>query len=270
VKEGAGGLRDYHAAIWAMRAVLPSARGLEDLLHYGLLTESEMEDYRDALDFLWWVRNELHLLANRRQDQMSFETQEQIAAALGYPDGGADAPLPVELFMGDYYRHARAIRSFSELAIEQCRARVRRASDRRRRHAGRFPRGGRSPEIPTRRTCASVRCDCWAFAVAQENDVALSRCGAHRAREPAPDRRRLSQLSRDDCRFLRILDSERVMRTLMTMNDRRDRALPAGVAHVRRWQHVVITPTRSTCTRSSWSRNCDACGAVNTSARCPT
>ena len=44
VKEGAGGLRDYHAACWAMQAALPGARSRSDLLHQGLLTQQEMAD----------------------------------------------------------------------------------------------------------------------------------------------------------------------------------------------------------------------------------
>lgn len=247
VKEGAGGLRDYHAAIWAMRAVLPTAHGLEDLLHYGLLTESEMEAYRDALDFLWRVRNELHLLAKRRQDQMSFELQEQIAAAFGYPDGGPDAPLPVELFMSDYYRHARAIRNYSELAIEQCRARARRTPlpavapvvvEDGFRLVGdhlEIPHAAHLRERPLRLLTA--------FAVAQDHDVPLSRTAQRLVRE---NLHLVDDAFRRDpeasATFLRILDSERrVMRTLMTMNELGllARYLPEWEHIVCRWQHVI-------------------------------
>jgi [protein-PII] uridylyltransferase len=247
VKEGAGGLRDYHAAIWAMRAVLPSARGLEDLLHYGLLTESEMEDTRAALDFLWWVRNELHLVAKRRQDQMSFDLQEQVAAARGYPDGGPDAPLPVELFMGDYYRHARAIRNYSELAIEQCRARARRAStpppqavevaDGFRIVAGHLeiPHAAHLRERPLRLLTA--------FAIAQEHGVSLSRTAQRLVRESL---HLIDDAFRSDPAatgvFLGILDAEqRVMRTLTSMNEvgLLARYLPEWEHIVCRWQHVI-------------------------------
>lgn len=247
VKEGAGGLRDYHAAIWAMRAVLPTARGLEDLLHYGLLTESEMEAYRDALDFLWRVRNELHLLAKRRQDQMSFELQEQIAAGFGYPDGGPDAPLPVELFMSDYYRHARAIRNYSELALEQCRARARRTPlpaappvvvEDGFRLAGdqlEIPHAAHLRERPLRLLTA--------FAIAQDHDVPLSRTAQRLVRENLhlvdDGFRRDPEAS---AAFLRILDSERrVMRTLMQMNELGllARYLPEWEHIVCRWQHVI-------------------------------
>ena len=83
LKEGAGGLRDYHTAYWVARAVEPLVREAADFLHVGLLTESEAARVRaSALDFLWRVRNELHLHAGRKTDQMSFELQEQMARAL--------------------------------------------------------------------------------------------------------------------------------------------------------------------------------------------
>ena len=99
---------------------LGSARGKNDYLYSGLLTEEEAADFFDGLDFLWRVRNELHLIAGRKTDQMSFEHQEQIAGAFGY---GAleDSPhdLPVERFMRDYYIHARSILTNSSLVMEQ-------------------------------------------------------------------------------------------------------------------------------------------------------
>ena len=153
LKEGAGGLRDYHAAYWVARGAQPSVRDLDDFLHFGLLTEGEMVDYRAALDFLWRVRNELHLEARRCSDQMSFELQERIAETLGY--GSADessAELPVERFMRDYYRHARVIQNSSELVIEQCAARASGASRRRsvRRGRPRLPDRERAARDPAR------------------------------------------------------------------------------------------------------------------------
>ncbi len=247
VKEGAGALRDYHGAIWAMRAVLPSARGLEDLLHFGLLTESEMESYREALDFLWRVRNELHLLARRRQDQMSFELQEQIAAKFGYPDRGSDASLPVELFMSDYYRHARTIQNYSALAIEQCRHRARRTPappaavvevSEGFRLVGdhlEIPHAAHLAERPQRLLTV--------FAVAQELGVPLSRTAQRLVRENlhlVDDELRRDPAARDS--FLRILDSEkRVMRSLMMMNELGLLGcyLPEWEHIVCRWQHVI-------------------------------
>ncbi len=248
LKEGAGGLRDYHAAYWCTRAVQPGMRGLDDLLHLGLLTESEMEAYRAALDFLWRVRNELHLISKRRNDQMSFELQEQIADLLGYaPDAEEDVALPVERFMGAYYRHARAIRNQSAIVMEQCLARARPAPRRPRRAAeveDGFRRVGERLEIPH---AAHLRQRplrlLTAFAVAQDHDIELSRTAQRLVRENlhlVDD-----ELRRDPAAastFCRILDAEfRVMRTLMAMNENGllGRFLPEWEHIVCRWQHVI-------------------------------
>ncbi|NNL86392.1 MAG: hypothetical protein HKP27_12100, partial [Myxococcales bacterium] len=94
LKEGAGGLRDYHAAYWIARATVPRIGRAGDFLHRGLLSEREMAAFWDALEFLWRVRNELHIQEGRAADQMSFEQQERLAVALHYADGGP-GELPV-------------------------------------------------------------------------------------------------------------------------------------------------------------------------------
>jgi len=131
IKDGQGTLRDYHTAYWVMQVTEQSGRRVEEFLHLGLLTQSEVYELIAALDFLWRVRNELHRMAGRKNDQMSFEIQEQVAVALGY-GGDGDAELPVERLMRDFYRHARAIGNYSSLVIEQCLARVRGIPRRRR------------------------------------------------------------------------------------------------------------------------------------------
>jgi len=245
VKEGAGGLRDYHASWWVMQASQPAARGREDFLHLGLLTENEMREYDAALDFLWRVRNELHLLAGRKNDQMSFEAQEQIAENFGYGrPGGQEAELPVERFMSEYYRHARAVRSHSTLVIEQCHARVRRPTPRRASPAGPFRVAEGQLEIPHARQLREDPVQLLlAFAVAQEQDVPLTRKAQRLVRENLnlidEDYRRSPEVRRA---FLRILEAEhRVMRTLVAMNEGGllGRLLPEWEHIVCRWQHVM-------------------------------
>jgi [protein-PII] uridylyltransferase len=82
-----------------------------------------------------------------------------------------------------------------------------------------------------------------AFAVAQDNDVALSRTAERIVRE---NLHLIDDAYRSDpettAAFLRILDSEkRVMRTLMTMNEIGvlARYLPEWEHIVCRWQHVI-------------------------------
>ena len=275
VKEGAGTLRDYHTAYWVARGTQPSVRGVDDLLHFGLLTEMEMNEYRDALEFFWRTRNELHIRSNRPNDQMSFELQEEAAEGLGYGSmcdaledaseavaGGAradaktlvalrflpdDPDLPVERFMRDYYRHARAIKSYSELVIDQCAQRVNPFA------AGLadlveiedgfrvlndqliIPHAAHLREDPLR----ILR----VFLIAQRHQLGLSRMAQRLIREnlslldePVRSSSEASKL------FMQILESEtRVMRTLMSMNEvgLLSQLMPEWAHIVCRWQHVI-------------------------------
>jgi [protein-PII] uridylyltransferase len=244
VKEGAGGLRDYHAAYWAARAAEPLVREADDFLHAGLLTATETEELRNALDFLWRTRNQLHLESTRKQDQMSFELQERVARGFAYPEDNAG--LPVEAFMRDYYRHARVVQTLSEIVIEQCLARARPAESPPQTVAVEegfrlaadhleIPHTAHLRERPLRLLLA--------FAVAQDHQRPLSRTARRFVRESLA-------LIDDDFRrdpeaaavFLRILGSQnRVMRTLMAMNECGvlGRYLPEWDHIVCRWQHVI-------------------------------
>jgi [protein-PII] uridylyltransferase len=230
-----------------MQLTQPSARGLEDFLHLGLLKEEEVREYAQALNFLWRVRNELHLGSGRKNDQMSFELQERTAAAMGYSDGGEGAPdLPVERFMGDYYRHAGAVRNYSSLVLEQCRARVRGVPRRRRvkevEDGFRIAEGRLEIPQPRQLRERPLRL-LTAFTVAQEHDVTLTRKAQRLLRENLDlidDEFRRSPEAVEA--FLRILDSDnRVTGTLMAMNETRVLAafLPEWDHIVCRWQHVM-------------------------------
>ncbi|MBN1548204.1 MAG: [protein-PII] uridylyltransferase, partial [Syntrophaceae bacterium] len=105
IKEGEGGLRDLHTALWVARVKF-KARSLRDLIIKGVMNEQEGEDFEDALDYLWRVRNELHFLSTRKNDQLFFDQQEKIAQYMGYLDDRKG--LAVEQFMQDYYAHATA------------------------------------------------------------------------------------------------------------------------------------------------------------------
>lgn len=247
VKEGPGALRDYHLSLWAMQVTQPGSRGFEGFLHLGLLTEAEVAEYRQAVDFLWRVRNELHRLAGRKNDQLSFELQERIAERFGYGSGGEDDDeLPVERFMRDYYRHANAIRSYSSLVIEQSYQRVRRLPRRRKlretQHGFRIAEG--QLEIPHARLLRDTPQQLLrAFAIAQQHDVPLTRKAQRLVRENLhriDDAFRASREARE--LWLQILDSpQRVTRTLTSMNEvgLLGRLLPEWEHIVCRWQQVM-------------------------------
>lgn len=118
VKQSPGSLRDLQAALWMARARFKAA-GLSDLLARGVLPPREVERLKQARDFLWRVRNQLHYLAGRKEDHLTFHWQEQVAKALGYRDQEPEG-LAVEQFMRDYYLAASAIRRLADELVDRC------------------------------------------------------------------------------------------------------------------------------------------------------
>jgi len=116
IKEGEGGLRDLHTALWVAQVKF-KVRGLKNLMIKGILTEPEVQDFTAAYDHLWRIRNQLHYLSERKNDQLHFDHQEQIARFLGYTDN-KKAPA-VEQFMQDYYFHATRVEHMSSSLINQ-------------------------------------------------------------------------------------------------------------------------------------------------------
>lgn len=116
VKEGEGGLRDIHYALWIAQAKY-KVKSFNELLPKGVLIEKELRTFEKGLNFLLLIRSELHYLAQRREDRLGFEFQEKIAKFLGFKD----AELPaVERFMRIYYLRANDIREQSKRLIEKC------------------------------------------------------------------------------------------------------------------------------------------------------
>jgi [protein-PII] uridylyltransferase len=116
IKEGVGGLRDLHVIRWAGHVFFQDS-SLETLRHQELLTREEQHWLEQALDFLWRVRLQLHQLAGKRQDQLLFPEQEQIAQRLGFLDNRQGAA--VEAFMRLYYRHTARIRRSTTFFLER-------------------------------------------------------------------------------------------------------------------------------------------------------
>lgn len=103
LKEGEGGLRELHDALWIARVKFKSAN-LRELLVKGVITETEFSQYQEAQDYLWRLRNYLHFNSQRKSDQLSFDLQQQLAEFLGYVSNRKGSA--VEQFMQDYYLQA--------------------------------------------------------------------------------------------------------------------------------------------------------------------
>lgn len=116
VKEGVGGLRDFHAAMW-MILLSRGVTSLDDLAGLGLIAPEEHLDVLDGLDFMLRVRNELHFSAGKAQDQITFAAQRELAERFGYTSHGQ---RPIDRFMQDYYAAARRLRRFLQTAARIC------------------------------------------------------------------------------------------------------------------------------------------------------
>jgi [protein-PII] uridylyltransferase len=117
LKESEGGLRDLQSALWLARVRFKVA-GITELLSRALLPEREIREMRRARDFLWRVRNEMHYLAGRKWDQLTFDVQPQVATAMGYSDG--EGRLAVEEFMRHYYLAAKTVIVACDAIIDRC------------------------------------------------------------------------------------------------------------------------------------------------------
>ncbi|HVO93756.1 MAG TPA: [protein-PII] uridylyltransferase [Terriglobales bacterium] len=116
VKEGLGGLRDIQTARWIARAKL-RIKDLDALALNGIIAAADVAHLKESQDFLLRVRNELHFSTGKHQDQLTFEHQEKVSAALGFE--GEGSLRAVEVFMRTYYRHAAQISRLSALVIHR-------------------------------------------------------------------------------------------------------------------------------------------------------
>jgi len=110
LKEGIGGLRDYHQILWIANALF-GLRAPRDLEYLGKLSHNEYQELRKHLEFIWLVRNHLHQLSGRKNDRLDFEYQEKIAPRLRYQD--REDLLGVEQFMGDLHASMASIKSLN-------------------------------------------------------------------------------------------------------------------------------------------------------------
>jgi len=117
IKEGEGCLRDLHTAMWVAK-IKYKVDEPRELVIKGVLSEEELALYLGSLSYLWRIRNELHYLASRKNDQLTFEAQTSMARFFGYQDRGNT--LAVEQFMQDFYLHANRVEHFSSVLITKC------------------------------------------------------------------------------------------------------------------------------------------------------
>ncbi|MEA1900624.1 MAG: [protein-PII] uridylyltransferase [Thermodesulfobacteriota bacterium] len=107
IKEGQGGLRDYHTMLWIAR-IKYNIKQPRDLEYYGLLSHGEFRILKEALSFIWNVRNRLHYIAGRKCDQLHFEYQTELANALNLRK--QNGLQPVERFLAKLHSRMEVLK----------------------------------------------------------------------------------------------------------------------------------------------------------------
>ena len=109
IKDGKGGLRDFQIGRWIVRAKYKTDRW------DSILFPDHSRTLDESLQFLWAVRNRLHQISGRKQDDLTFESQEKIAPALGF-SGGTKG---VEEMMRRFHLSAQKISGFVDDVLER-------------------------------------------------------------------------------------------------------------------------------------------------------
>ena len=114
LKEGNGGLRDYHTLRWIAGAKYDLTE-IRDLEYQGCLSHQEFNDLMSALSFIWAVRNKLHQITKRKCDQLYFEYQTQVADSMGFVSRNGQSA--VEAFLSALHSHMTFIKHQLQLFL---------------------------------------------------------------------------------------------------------------------------------------------------------
>lgn len=116
LKEGEGGLRDAHTALWIARTVwgIADAQGL---VARGMARPGDVAEFDAAFERLLEVRSMLHKVAGRKEDRLSFERQDVVAKSLGYEDSRRGSGT--ELFMQSLTQSMAAVQRFLQLIVDR-------------------------------------------------------------------------------------------------------------------------------------------------------
>jgi len=129
IKENPGGLRDIQMIGWVVKRHFGADR-IHQLVQFGFLTETEYQLLVQGQEYLWKIRFALHILANKREDRLTFESQRKLAVQFGYQSD--ENNQAVEYLMQNYYRTVMALnrlnsillQHFSETLLDQDKAEI--------------------------------------------------------------------------------------------------------------------------------------------------
>jgi [protein-PII] uridylyltransferase len=106
VKDGKGGLRDLHTLFWIAKYVY-RVREPQELVERHVFDQREFQIFQRCENFLWAVRCNMHFVASRAEERLSFDIQRDIAVRLGY--SARPGLQDVERFMKHYFLIAKDV-----------------------------------------------------------------------------------------------------------------------------------------------------------------
>lgn len=115
IKESKGGMRDIQAILWTAKAVF-GLKDIADIENSAMITAQDRDSFLISWNMLIRIRNRLHYLSRRKNDQLVFEYQEEMASAFGFKD--KDGQLAVERFMREVYAHLQTIGVVTDLFFD--------------------------------------------------------------------------------------------------------------------------------------------------------
>ncbi len=116
LKEGTGGLRDVHFALWSAGAVLKTQNPLEELVSRGVVMQDDAARVEKARDFLLKLRVWLHLHTGRKTDVLRLEFQDRVAREFSYVGASGVAS---QSLLGDFYAHAENVARFCDRVLSR-------------------------------------------------------------------------------------------------------------------------------------------------------
>ena len=114
IKDGQGGLRDYHTMLWIARIKF-NLKQAGDLELNEFFSQNDFQSLNNALVFIWNVRSRLHHLTGRKCDQLYFEYQVKLAEALKF--NSENGQQPVEKFLSDLHGQMEFIKQLHRMFL---------------------------------------------------------------------------------------------------------------------------------------------------------